>query len=227
MYYKRRQSDLQKRNKLLNWTLSILEKLALRNRTKELIFFLMDGLLLRGIVTAHSELFCVSCILFVVKLEADFTANLANLNEYILNKLKITHKTLLLQESLIVQNLPPNFALLPTFSDLNPPIVKLLASYIERDPSLVRALNTTCIKFYVNNVTEADSIALSVSALFSCSRPKAKQTEILEFLSYLIEENLEIKKPVRLAIVETLLPIVSSVALKLQLSSSPVVSPTG
>ena len=61
---------------------------------------------------------CIACILFVVKLEADFCSNLSKLFSFVKNRLKLSWETIWSAERDILLRFPANLALIPSLSEL-------------------------------------------------------------------------------------------------------------
>lgn len=95
-----------------------MDVLQVRRRTKELSLYVADLILSNsGRASLHPELLCVTSIFFVLKLESDFPASLADFLDYVLNGLKISLRLIREMEYYILLNLPDFFGRLSTFSD--------------------------------------------------------------------------------------------------------------
>ena len=181
-------------------------------------------MLIKDIPIGNGEAFCVSCILFVIKLEGDFTPELVNFNVYVRDTLKLAGSDLFKLESQILRLLPDDFGLMIPLSEFNAFLATVLENRVKGVLKLLKVLDATCINFYIENVAETDVFSLSVSAFFACTQMQEKRTEFAEFLRLLLEKRFHVKKAVRLSAVKTLLPVVSTVASALMSSTTTNVS---
>ena len=211
-YYKRRPHHFKKRLRILDWTLKILSKLSLNKRTQELVLLLMDSLLVKDLAIKKFELFCVSCVFLVVKLEGDITAEVASFNNYVQNTLCFAKKELQTMEALILDNIPENFAHFTTFSEFNACLVSVSSKYVKPVHNLADSLNDICSRFYLNNLADVDAFSLSVAAFFACVGPKDERAKFVGVLGPLMEGRSHNQWPIRLDCVKTILPTVFGIS---------------
>ena len=104
------------RSNCLNFALGIIENLEVKSKTRDLILYLVDIMLVvEKYNPSKPELLCISSIFFVLKLEDDFSKNFHNFFKMLLDSIKIKMADIMNYEILILSNLPSIFILLPNF----------------------------------------------------------------------------------------------------------------
>lgn len=195
-YYTRNPRCFKKRIRVLRWTQKIMEVLNLSARSRELVLFLIDRLLIdENFKRGRTELFCIACIYTIIKLEGDFTAPLKDFGEFVKGKLKITSRDILDQEFTILTCMPDDFARLVTLSEFNYALTNIVESRLRNAETQTARANDLCVDYYITNTLAGDVHVhdLIVSGYLACSNLNQKQQELVEFLKYVLETNFSVK----------------------------------
>ncbi len=148
-------SDRKLRTQCLRLINDHTDQLLLKQKTKELIFFLFDSLLISmNYKLENPELMCVTCIFFVLKFENEVNDEITDFMHFVLNELKFSITQIRKTEGLILINLPNFFFSVSSFGEI---ISSLLRIY-NRDPHLIknefeficRNFNEAYIQSYLN-----------------------------------------------------------------------------
>ncbi len=175
-------SRFQDRRQILNWLLEILTTLGLRNRSIDMCLILVDDFFYaQNYQPDCHTTFCIAAVLFVIKLEGDFTPQLVEFINAIDKVFHIHPNSIFQTEVIILQRLPPNFLLTPTYSDaLDAILVNLApsATPIQSSP----ALRAYTIKLLIDTqgLVEFDHLIIypAAVAVYNTLEPKVLQKNL-------------------------------------------------
>ena len=168
--------------------------LCLRPRSKQLVLFLIDDLLTRKVHPATSyELLCVGAVIFIVKFEGDFTVHLPAFNDFVLISLKLSLSAMKATEVIILNNLPTNFALLVTFSEMNDFLIGSLKLRVNLRPHHQASLNELTIQAYIHLPLGYSWFSLTMACFFACDKVFKRQIELIDFLVVSTEKTYKVK----------------------------------
>jgi hypothetical protein len=115
-----------RRKQIISWTHLTMTNLGLAPRTIELGLILVDRLLfIDNRRPNNMELFCIACIIFVIKYEGDFTQELGSFMHSVYGIVENARSALLELEKGILLAIPHNFGATATISDY---VLSLLSS---------------------------------------------------------------------------------------------------
>lgn len=140
----------QDRAHVLRWVHDILITLGLRDRSIDLCLILVDNLLyLQNFQPECLETFCIGCVLFVIKLEGDFSPQLVEFINALDTIFHINPNSILQEEVVILQRLPVNFLSMATFTDALQCIFSDIPTYRSQS-GVLKAVRASVVSLLIN-----------------------------------------------------------------------------
>lgn len=107
------------RVKYLKWVFENVSLIQMPLKSKELTIFLLDWILAtKGYAVGRPKVLCISCIVFVAKLDNSISDSLMDFLQYSLDDPQLHSSDFIKMELEILQNMPENLAILQTPSSL-------------------------------------------------------------------------------------------------------------
>ncbi len=124
--------------------------LTLRSRTLELCLIFADNVLfIQGLYFDKLDLFCTVCILFLIKIERDFTPKLGDFVSFSISTLNTDANTILKMELHFLLLIPENFVCIATFTELFFDFIEIFS--IQSVPTnLQQSLVLEAINYYIS-----------------------------------------------------------------------------
>ena len=127
-------SAIELRKRSLQFAKYCCENLNLQLRSRELVYILIDACLIGLDYTVREDkLLIITCIVFVIKLESDFTDQLATFIQACEIHLNMSMADIMRNETLILKLMPDCFCVMPTVTEA----VEAIAAMSEVDLSLL------------------------------------------------------------------------------------------
>jgi hypothetical protein len=158
------------RNKVLSWTLSVINQIDFSTNTKELIIFLVDAEFARlNFQIIERETVVMACIMLVIKLQGDFCAGVQNLIPFIQDRLGLQMSDVWRYESILLANSPTYLGAMPGIMDLMKATLTINKIRGVTHDDLLELWNTV-IESYITDITGIPSLQSMIvqSLIMSC-----------------------------------------------------------
>ena len=154
---------------ILKYALIISEQIEISGRTRDEIMFLIDIVLSKTqFQQIRPELICVTCILFILKLEDDINAKVKGFFKFVVNQLKISFKDIKQLEAFIISIIPDYFVFIPSMKS----VIEVLSKIINANNDTVHKNNQIeayCLQKYINSVNDLTYSNIIIDSIISIS----------------------------------------------------------
>jgi hypothetical protein len=154
----------------LQWADQTCHILSTKNRTKELIFFLIDGYLLsQEYKVEDPQLLCVASIFFILKLETDLSDKISDFLNFVTKDMGISISCIRNMEYSLLINVSNTFCLLSPFATILKDIQKIKSSSSDLQTSDIDFIYINYIHLYITQGIDSQTIDAVVDFLLSLS----------------------------------------------------------